>query len=276
MTSLILPPVFPPPWAGGWGEDARGVYADIVIEGVVLEMRWIPRGTFRMGSLEEENGRDDDEGPQHEVEISRGYWLGETPVTQAQWQAVMGGNPSEFKGAENPVEKVSWEECGEYTAKLNAMMPGLGARLPSEAEWEYACRAGTTAAFNNGADCTKPEGEDPALSKLGWYGENSGHSSHAVGQKRPNDWGLYDMHGNVWEWCEDWFGSYGKREELDPTGPETGDGRVVRGGCWDGYARCCRSACRNWGHPSDRFNGRLGFRLAAGPELKNKSTGGRV
>ena len=273
--ALRLPDTFPPTWAGGWGEDVRGVFAEIVVGDAVLELRWIPPGRFVMGSPEDEVGRWEDEGPQHEVKISRGFWLGSTAVTQEQWKAVTGSEPSSFKGGNRPVEQVSWEDCVEFDRMLEVRLPGLGARLPTEAEWEYACRAGTASAFNDGSACTVADDRvDPALEELGWYDKNSGEETHSVGKKAANAWGLYDMHGNVWEWCGDWWqGSYLTAEmQTDPQGPTGGGGRVNRGGGWDDWAGFCRSACRFGFVPGNR-NGNLGFRLATGqlPEGRERS-----
>jgi len=231
--------------------------------GAVIHLRWIPLGRFPMGSPDDEVGRVNDEGPQHWVTLSRGFWLADAPCTQAEWKAVMGTEPSDFKGSDLPVEQVSWEDCQEFCKRLRSRFPGLGARLPSEAEWEYACRAGTTGAYNDGSMCTEPRGKDPALDKLGWFDENSGGKTHSVRQKEANQWGLYDMHGNVWEWCEDWFGDYNADDQVDPAGPASGCGRVFRGGSWYSLARNCRSAKRLWWPLYDR-NRSFGFRLASG------------
>ena len=161
------------------------------------------------------------------------------------------------------MERVSWEDCQEYCAKLEGFLPGLGARLPTEAEWEYACRAGTTSGFNDGSPCTTPGSVDSALDRLGWCDENSGGETHPVRQKQANAWGLHDMHGNVWEWCQDRLGEYPPEAQTDPVGPENGVIRVVRGGGWIDSARDCRSAIRGRFIPSRRWN-YLGFRLAAG------------
>ena len=184
----------------------------------------------------------------------------------------MEGTPSHFKGAERPVESVGWEDCQRFCEAWNQRLPNVQARLPTEAEWEYACRGGTTNAFNDNSACTAPEGEDPALNRLGWYDKNSGGETYLVAQKDANAWGLYDMHGNVWEWCQDWFGKYEPGAQTDLRGPNTGDDRVVRGGCWDFHVWGCRSACRGGFRPGDR-DGRLGFRLAAGqpPEAVERS-----
>jgi formylglycine-generating enzyme required for sulfatase activity len=160
------------------------------------------------------------------------------------------------------VEQVSWEDCQEFCKRLRSRFPGLGARLPSEAEWEYACRAGTTSAYNDGSACTELKGKDPALDKLGWFNENSGGKTHPVRQKEANRWGLYDMHGNVWEWCEDWYGDYTAGDQVDPVGPASGRMRVRRGGSLDNWAWYCRSAYRSWRCPGDRSLS-LGFRLAS-------------
>jgi len=176
----------------------------------------------------------------------------------------MGNVPSRFREDANcPVERVSWEDCEAFCGKLRQKFSGLEARLPSEAEWEYACRAGTESAYNDGSACTEPAGADPALVELGWFAANSEERTHAVRGKRVNAWGLYDMHGNVWEWCADWYGSYSAADQRDPTGPPRGAHRVFRGGSWYSPALICRSASRfNW-LPTVR-NSYLGFRLARG------------
>jgi formylglycine-generating enzyme required for sulfatase activity len=277
---VIMPAEFPPAWAGGWGEDDHGPYAQVVFHGLPFELRWIPSGSFLMGSPETEKGRWTDEAPQHSVTISRGFWLATNPCTQEQWQTVMSNNPSQFKGERRPVESVTWTEAVEFCRKLTAFAREAGAlpadfafRLPTEAEWEYACRAGTTTAFNDGSDCTKPEGKDPALERLGWFDKNSGGETHPVGEKQPNAWGLHDMHGNVWEWCADHADWRDKvvtdtyvDGAVDPV-CRKGAWRVVRGGSYWYSARRCRSAYRNAYGPGYRYRNQ-GFRLAAGQELE--------
>jgi len=252
-----------PPWASNLEHDRFGLVATLVLLSKVhMRLRWVPPGRFLMGSHASEVGRWDEEGPQHWVNLSSGFWVAETPCTQEQWEAVMGNNPSRFKGdALLPVEKVNWDECHEYCKVLNTQCPGLGARLPTEAEWEYACRAGTGSAYNDGSACTQPDGHDPALESLGWFDANSDSKTHPVGEKQPNAWGIHDAHGNVWEWCNDWYDDYPAQEQCDPTGPIKGRSRVIRGGCWYYQARFCRSACR-YGSRSG-YRGGLGFRLAA-------------
>lgn len=198
------------------GVELRGtlVQTDLVIADMGLVLKPIPAGSFRMGNT----GKYPDdvysrgEKPIIAVTLTRAFWLGRTEVTQAQWRAVMGqaNNPSHFKGDELPVESVSWDEAEWFCAKLTKresaagrLLAGVVYRLPTEAEWEYACRASTTGDFNDDSSCTVPEGKDPALDKLGWYGKNSGQKTHPVGRKLANKWGLHDMHGNVWEWCAD-------------------------------------------------------------------------
>ena len=215
-----------------------------------------------MGSPDDEVGRRDDEGPQHWVELTYGYWLAAVPCTQTEWEAVTGKNPSRFKGANRPVEQVSWDDCQAFCQRLAERRPGLEVRLPTEAEWEYACRAGTESAYNDGSVCTDPEGKDPALARLGWFRENSDRQTHDVGRLEPNAWGLHDMHGNVWEWCQDWYGDYAAEEQRDPVGPDMGHFRVFRGGSWSYWARLCRSACRYRNSPVNRWLN-LGFRLVA-------------
>jgi formylglycine-generating enzyme required for sulfatase activity len=237
-------PVSPPP-------PARGEKVETVtVSGVSFKMVRIPAGEFRMGSPSGEPGRYSNE-KQHRVRISKSFFLGETEVTQGLWRAVMGSNPSYFKNCGNncPVEQVSWKDCQEFIRKLNRLVSGGGFRLPTEAEWEYACRGGTKGAY----------AED--LDAMGWYDGNSGSKTHAVATKQPNGWGLYDMHGNVWEWCRDWYGDYPTGLVTDPTGASSGSFRVLRGGSWYDLARLCRSANRYWSGPDYRI-GILGFRLA--------------
>jgi formylglycine-generating enzyme required for sulfatase activity len=256
--------VFPPLWASRFGLDERSPYpfADLAL-GVdeVMRFRWIPRGRFLMGSPQEENGRDSDE-LLHEVELTRGFWLAETPCTQRQWRAVTGSDPSHFEGDHRPVESVSWEDCREFCRSLSRREDELSLRLPTEAEWEYACRAGTGSAFNDGSDCTQPSGKDPALDRLGWYDENSQETQDVAG-KVSNRWGLFDMHGNVLEWCADWFGEYDSdQSQVDPIGPDSGDLRVCRGGGYWDFAGWCRSAYRSHVVPERRAP-LLGFRPVA-------------
>ncbi|MBF0401761.1 MAG: formylglycine-generating enzyme family protein [Magnetococcales bacterium] len=196
-----------------------------------------------------------DEMPQHEVTISRSFYLGRYEVTQAQWEAVMGSNPSEFSGADHPVENVSWEEVQRFIGKLNDKAGGKRYRLPTEAEWEYAARAGTTTSRYWG------EAVD-TMERYAWYTENAGKRTRAVGQLQPNGWGLYDMLGNVWEWCQDWYGSksYADGPVVDPQGPSEGSGRVLRGGSWSNYASFIRSAHRFELNPTYRRRN-LGLRL---------------
>jgi formylglycine-generating enzyme required for sulfatase activity len=196
---------------------------------------------FTMGSPASEANRSNDE-IQHEVTISKPFYLGVTEVTQEQYEAVMGNNPSNFKDAKNPVERVSWDDAVEFCKKLSSKT-GKTVRLPTEAEWEYACRAGTTGAYaGNGS-----------LDDMGWYTSNSSSKTHPVGQKKPNAWGLYDMHGNVYEWCGDWYADkYPTGAAKDPTGPASGESRVLRGGSWDLYPQYCRSAYRDWLSPGSR------------------------
>ena len=236
----------------------------IVIPGLKLTLVPIKPGSFQMGSPANEWGRDDDER-QHKVTLTRPYWLGATEVTQSQYEAIMGKNPSHFDGDDCPVEKVSWNDAVEFCRKLTERERRAGRlpedqvyRLPTEAEWEYACRAGSETAYCFGDNAGQ-------LDAYAWYYINSGHQTHDVGQKKPNAWGLYDMHGNVWEWCSDWYDDdYPRGAVTDPTGPVKGSYRVYCGGCWGSSARSCRSADRGrWNSPSVTSSG-LGFRLARG------------
>ena len=243
----------------------------IVVGDVDHRLRWIPPGRFLMGSPETEVGRWDDEGPVHEVELSAGYWLGETPVTQALWEAVMGENPSHFQGATRPVEQVSFEDCQEFLGRLNQLVPGLGARLPTEAEWERACRAGTQTATWRGD--LRPGEEAAVLERIAWYDETSNTKTHPVRKKKPNPFGLYDMLGNVWEWCADWYGPYQAGLQVDPVGPPAGSERALRGGSFASWAGNVRAATRDSCHPGGlAYN--VGFRLAGGLSARSSTSGG--
>jgi len=225
-------------------------------DSIGMKLRLIPAGEFMMGSPATESDREDDE-TQHRVSITKPFYLGVTEVTQEQYQTVMGTNPSQFKGPQNPVERVNWADAVEFCRKLSAMpaekTAGYEYRLPTEAEWEYACRSGTTTAYGFGDDAS-------GLGDYGWFRGNSDSSTHPVGEKKPNAWDLYDMHGNVWEWCQDWYGDYPSGSATDPTGATSGSLRVFRGGCWYFNARYCRSAYRTGGTPVYR-NFILGFRV---------------
>ena len=221
----------------------------------------IQPGSFMMGSPPRECGRDTDE-TLHRVEISRPYFLQNTPVTQQQWQQVMGTNPSWFKHPDHPVECVSWEDVQDFITALNRRRLGTY-RLPTEAEWEYACRAGGNSPFSVG------NGEDLDAEQANFDGDYpygrglrkaSPGATTPVKSYRPNRWGLYDMHGNVWEWCQDWYGPYPDTTVSDPVGPEVGSARVARGGSWDYFASYCRSAYRVK-HPASLRNYLFGFRM---------------
>ena len=214
-------------------------------EGVEMKMVWCPAGSFWMGSPEWEKGRRKDE-KRHHVTLSKGFWLAKHEVTQRQWETVMGSRPeSKHTGDDLPVEGVDWTECQEFCRKL-------GLALPTEAQWEYACRAGRDGEY----------GGSGWLWGMGWYKENSQGGPHPVGGKEPNDWGLHDMHGNVREWCADWYGVYPDEPEVtDPQRVRPGWSRVFRGGEWADEAVCCRSAYRNGG-PHGKGYGGSGFRPA--------------
>ena len=212
-----------------------------------MSFKLIPAGEFTMGSTSSEAGRESDEA-QRRVWINSAFAIGVHEVTQSNYKKVMGDNPSDFEGANNPVENVSWNDAVKFCAKLSTLPAERAAgriyRLPTEAEWEYACRGGTTTAYCFGDDAKE-------LSKYGWFDDNSWKTTHAVGEKLPNGWGLYDMHGNVWEWCTDKFGS----------------DRVIRGGSWGNAAINCRAAYRNYIHPTFRAwpdvpKSYFGFRIA--------------
>ena len=223
------------------------------VNGVSFEMVRVEGGTFRMGATSEQ-GFDAYglEKPVHSVTLS-GYYIGKTEVTQALWQAVMGSNPSDFKGADLPVECVSWDDCQEFIQKLNSLT-GRNFRLPTEAEWEFACRGG------NNSRGYKYSGSNN-LANVAWYDHNSDGQTHPVATKAPNELGIYDMSGNVWEWCGDWYANYTSNSQTNPKGPQSGSYRVDRGGGWFNYVRGCRSSLRSYDDPADRDN-YLGLRLA--------------
>ncbi|MCP4546566.1 MAG: formylglycine-generating enzyme family protein [bacterium] len=224
-------------------------------------MRWIEKGRFMMGSPESEAERWDDEGPQHEVTLSRGFWLADTACTQALWQAVTEEDPSHFKGPERPVEQVSWEDVQGFLRQLNEKIPGLELRLPTEAEWEYACRAGTRTPFWFGGNIT-PEQVNYQGNRPYAGGEKGLRNETVEVKALPcNTWGLYQMHGNVREWCADWFGNYADGSVTDPMGPDSGASRACRGGSWDDFARLVRAAFRYEYDPGYRYV-LLGFRCA--------------
>ena len=215
----------------------------------------IPAGTFLMGSATTAEG-DEDELPQHQVTLSQPFYLQTTPVTQGQWVEVMGENPAFFHecGEDCPVEHVSWEEAQEFIAKLNDLEGTDEYRLPTEAEWEYACRAGSTGQFCYGD-------QEAGLKNYAWYEDNSGEGTNPVSRLRPNAWGLYDMHGNVFEWCLDWYGEYPSGPVTDPQGPASGEHRVLRGGSWNSPVEDVRSAYRLRLNPDYRYQ-HEGFRVA--------------
>jgi formylglycine-generating enzyme required for sulfatase activity len=217
----------------------------------------IEAGTFQMG--DQSGIGDQDELPVHAVTITQPFEMQITELTQAQWSAVMGSNPASFQDCGNtcPVEMVSRDDVQLFLAALNQMDPGKNYRLPTEAEWEYACRAGTTGDF----------GGSGVMDEMGWYGDNSGETPHPVAQKSPNAWGLYDMHGNLYEWVQDWYSStyYEESPTEDPQGPATGEYTPTRGGSWDGVEWSARSAARWYVFPTSSFD-ELGFRLVRDPQ----------
>ncbi len=227
-------------------------------ENVEMKLVLIPAGKFLMGSPETEKDHEGIEGPQREVILSAPFYMGVHEVTQEQWETVMGSNPSAFKGAKNPVENVAWEDANAFCKKVSDMA-GKTVRLPTEAQWEYACRAGTKTRF-----CYGDDNGYSTLDQYAWYAKNSGKSTHPVGQSKPNAWGLYDMHGNVWEWCSDWGCQvYALAGIIDPQGPASGPPyRVLRGGSWRDDPEDCRSAYRFRDSSSHRTY-HYGFRVAA-------------
>lgn len=292
------PERFPEPWASDWGEDSFGLWQALTYKGARQALRWIPPTLepFWMGSPADEHGHDRDE-LRHQVTLTRGYWIADTACTQALWEAVTGARPSRFEGSDRPVENISWEDIQGFLDRLGAQLDAVVARrptraigrspddalsaaqgpmrlrLPTEAEWEYACRAGTTGPFAFGDDI------DPELAN---YDGNHPYRGSRKGLYRgetvpvaslpANAWGLYEMHGNVWEWCHDWFGDYPSVPVTDPVGPLRGEDRVLRGGSWFDVARLLRSAARYANLPGYRSRYHSdGFRFALGPELQPAS-----
>ena len=247
--TLRVPPGFlavgtvPEPYTkSGWAKQ-------IVHEKTGIEMVFIPAGEFMMGSPESEEGSYSNEGPQRRVRIAEPFYMGKYEATQAQWQRVMGYNPSNIPQSDRlPVGRVTWYDCQEFVRKA-----GDGFRLPTEAEWEYACRAGSTGKYCFGND-------DARLGEYAWYGANSGDTEHPVGEKRPNVFGLYDMHGNVWEWCQSAYKSYPYNAHDGREDVSAGDERVLRGGCWLYGPSGVRSANRSGLAPTPRY-GAHGLRV---------------
>ena len=236
--------------------------------GIKLRLVLIPSGEFMMGSPSSEKQRGYDESPQHRVKITKPFYMGVYEVTQAQYQQVMGKNPSWFKGTDNPVDCVSWIDAMEFCLLLSSEV-GVEVRLPTEAEWEYACRAGTTTPFHTGETISTDQAnyDGDYTYGNGRKGVDRRRRTVAVGSFAPNAWGLYDMHGNVWEWCQDWYAEdyYNKSPEEDPQGPATGKYRVLCGGCWFLIPRYCRSASRFKHFPTYSFFF-VGFRVVCSPK----------
>ncbi len=254
-------------WAIRSGRDPYGTWAELEVKGVCTRLRWIPPSNFMMGSPYRERERFEDE-LQHHVTLTQGFWLGETEVTQALWVAVMGSNPSAFKGEDLPVDTVSWDDVVVFLDKLNQRLPGLAMRLPTEAEWEFACRAGTETPFSFGQQIHSSQVNFDGKYPYYW-GVISEYRARTVAVKSllGNAWGLHEMHGNVWEWCSDYYGDYFYQAVIDPQGPSTGDLRelrVLRGGSWDDFGTSVRSAFRFSLPPSTRYQS-SGFRLARSP-----------
>ena len=240
---------------GGSDDDDAPKFKNetFTVGGVTFKMVAVQGGTFLMG-LENGEGW---EKPVHQVTLSD-YHIGETEVTQELWEAVMGTNPSYYEGSQLPVERVSWVDCQAFIAKLNTLT-GKSFRLPTEAEWEYAARGG-----QKSHDYTYSGSNN--IDEVAWYTNNSGSQTHNVKQKKPNELGLYDMSGNVWEWCSDWYGSYPSYGVTNPQGASSGEARVVRGGSWGSNARYCRVAYRNFSFTPVISDKHLGFRLVLAPQ----------
>jgi formylglycine-generating enzyme required for sulfatase activity len=263
-----------PDWVSAFGKDDYGLWYEFQLpnrwsemqaksknrkgtepQGFVTQrMRWIKPGKFMIGSDASTKGLFIGDEEQHEVTLTQGFWMADAPCTQGLWMgAGARENRSRFQGFSNPVERVSWEDCQAWLKGLGEVFPLMQPALPTEAQWEYACRAGSTSVY-----CFGDSEEE--LKKYAWYDKNSRSKTHVVGAKLPNAWGLYDVHGNVWEWCQDWYGEFTKASVTDPVGPPKGTARVIRGGSWDDSARYLRSACRSRYDPGIWLH-YLGFRL---------------
>lgn len=250
--------------AGCGKSEKIDIFDDLAYDEMVL----VEGGTFTMGATSEQVGdADEDESPAHQVTLGD-FYIGKYLVTQELWTKVMGSNPSKYKGRKNlPVESVSWDDCQTFISKLNELT-GKTFRLPTEAEWEYAARGG------NKSQGYKYSGSN-ALDVVAWYFDNSNYKfkyvdemivkTHEVGTKQPNELGVYDMSGNMWEWCGDWYGSYDSFEQTNPTGPATGTARVLRGNGWNAHASDCRVSARRCGNPSVKGSDYIGFRLVLVP-----------
>jgi len=256
----LSPKQFPSRWAADWGEDDKGLWQVLQVKDVRLVFRWSPLGSFYMGSPDDEKGRRSNED-YHLVRLTQGFWLADTTVTQALWQEIMGNNPSQFKGNHLPVERVSWNDVQDFIQRLNGLDDDLAFSLPTEAQWEYACRANTTGAFNFSGELSLEKANYSG--EWIWAGGNkeSLQKTCQVDAFDANDWGLYQMHGNVWEWCED-----GKKEQLgnaavtDPLYQSEGGDKRLRGGSWIGGGQYLRSAYRSAG-AADSRSSIIGFRL---------------
>lgn len=264
----LPPPRFPYKWCSAWGEDEFGIWLEFALKEITQRMRWINPGRFLMGSPEEEPCRYHYE-TQHEVTLTKGFWIADTACSQELWQVVMESNPSKFIGAKRPVENVSWDDCGEFLRKINVLVPDLALCLPTEAQWEYSCRAGTSTPFSFGINITPDQvNYNGEYEYLG--GNKALNRKQTVEMKSlpPNQWGLYEMHGNVWEWCADWFGKYETGSVINPIGPSEGSYHVLRGGSGFSSAADCRSAARSRFHLGSRYN-RNGFRFLRNPQELN-------
>jgi formylglycine-generating enzyme required for sulfatase activity len=229
--------------------------SDIITNSIGLEFVLIPAGNFIMGGDPVGEQADENETPRHPVTFKMPFCISKYTITQSQWQSVMGNNPSHFEGPDRPVEMVSHRDVCQFIDRLNEMENTNIYRLPTEAQWEYAARAGSESTYCFGLKRTK-------LSAYAWYGKNSDGKTHTVGLLAPNDWGIYDMHGNVHEWCSDWFDRnyYSTSPAFDPPGPQNGLARVLRGGDWGSEDWYCRCAIRSLSSP-DRRSPRVGFRI---------------
>jgi formylglycine-generating enzyme required for sulfatase activity len=261
---IITPSGFPYKWCSDSGEDELGIWLEFAVKGIVQRMRWIKPGHFIMGSPFDEIHRHHSES-QHEVMLKKGFWIADTTCTQELWQAVMETNPSKDQNPKKPVENISWVNCDSFLMKIKTILKDIAFSLPTEAQWEYSCRAGTTDPFSFGMNITAEQVN--FNSNYPYLGEAKGlNRGRPVEVKTlpPNPWGLFEMHGNVWEWCHDWYGKYEQASVIDPIGPSEGKYRVLRGGSAFSGAADCRSAARSRCHFDGCYN-RNGFRFVWNP-----------
>lgn len=251
MMDMMKTQMCPPDSSSGDRNTGEPLTLNIT-ENINMVFSWIPAGGFMMGSSEKEQGHEAEESPRHKVRFDQGFYMGRSTVTASQWNEVM---EPKCDGDDEPAVMISWHQAVAFAGKLTEIINGLKFDLPTEAQWEYACRAGSNTRFSDGDT-------EQSLAESAWYAANSEGHTHPAGEKTPNKWNLYDMHGNVFEWCRDWEGRYSEGEQTYPAGPEIGQKKILRGGCFKCPPQYCRCANRYSALP-DHKNANIGFRLIA-------------